>query len=409
MIQIGNDRQDRRYLQFLLAAGAVLMILLTLNLWAELTSMRSFLFRRECAAAASLLEAGVPASTIAGALSKEEVNAEAETLLARMGHDMDTPFWMLPGALEALPGAVCRNLLPGIFFLAVLFSGTVFWMRKREERCHQARSIVRGFLEGKFDRRLPRTEEGELARLLGEVDELAAVLQARNESERRTKEFLRDTISDISHQLKTPLAALLMYLEIIESEPEHIGTVQEFTAKSLRSLRRMEYLIQMLLKIARLDAGSIRFEEEDCPLDVLLARASSELLSRAVRERKSLVLETPDRDAVLRCDPQWTAEALENLIKNALDHTREGGVIRVRAECTPALVRIVVEDDGEGISPKDIHHIFKRFYRSADGTRHPGAGLGLSLAKTIVEGQGGFLTAASEPGGGAAFTVSFLI
>ena len=127
-----------------------------------------------------------------------------------------------------------------------------------------------------------------------------------------------------------------------------------------------------------------------------------------IRDRgKTIQIEGKPEERLL-CDPEWTSEALGNLVKNALDHTAAGGHIRIAWSRTPAMLQIQVSDDGGGIAPEDIHHIFKRFYRSRQSLDSPGIGLGLPLAKSIVEGQGGVITAQSTSGEGATFTVSFL-
>ena len=127
--------------------------------------------------------------------------------------------------------------------------------------------------------------------------------------------------------------------------------------------------------------------------------ASEDLITRAEKEGKHLLFEG-EEDALVGCDPDWTAEALGNLIKNGLDHTKEGGTVRVSWAASPAMIRICVEDDGSGIPPEEIHHIFKRFYRSSSSLDTQGIGLGLPLAKSIVEGQGGVLSVQSHPGEG---------
>ena len=125
----------------------------------------------------------------------------------------------------------------------------------------------------------------------------------------------------------------------------------------------MQRLIGLLLKIMRLDAGSVRFEPEDCPVSELVREAVEELTTRARQEGKRLIVEGDPKERV-RCDPAWTAEALSNLVKNALDHTKSGGTVCIRWNRSPGLFRLSVEDDGCGIPPEDLPHIFKRFYRS---------------------------------------------
>lgn len=169
----------------------------------------------------------------------------------------------------------------------------------------------------------------------------------------------------------------------------------------------MEQLIQSLLKMARLDTGSIIFEKRKCLIAELVEESVNDLRERARCEGKEILAEGR-KEEELFCDSEWTKEAVGNLVKNALDHTRAGGVIRISWKCSPAVICLTVEDNGCGIAPEDIHHIFRRFYRSSSSGDRQGAGLGLSLAKAIAEGQGGNLSVESMPGEGSVFRFAFL-
>ena len=133
----------------------------------------------------------------------------------------------------------------------------------------------------------------------------------------------------------------------------------------------------------------------------------NELTTRAKNENKEIQIEGDDEQQLI-CDLDWTSEAIGNIVKNALDHTQDGGIIRIIWERTPAMFRILISDNGTGIAPEDIHHIFKRFYRSKHSLDTQGIGLGLPLAKSIIEGQGGVIAVQSEIGNGTTFTLSFL-
>lgn len=169
----------------------------------------------------------------------------------------------------------------------------------------------------------------------------------------------------------------------------------------------MEYLIQSMLKITRLDTGNITFEKQTFSVAELVSQSIRELTTRAVRESKQILVDG-DTGQHLVCDRDWTCEAIGNIVKNALDHTGAGGTVRVHWEHTPAMLRIFISDNGSGIAPEDIHHIFKRFYRSKRSLDIPGIGLGLPLAKSIIEGQGGIVSVQSDPGAGTTFILSFL-
>lgn len=368
--------------------------------------LRSALIERERAAASYLLEKEVPPSLLAAAWNQTEGTAEGTAFLEKIGHTERTQSYLMLLAGETSVPLILFLTAEGVLFSAVLLLGAAFFLRRRERLYEEAEAVVAQYADGRFDVHLPIGETGAVHRFFGKVEQLAMSLQAKSEAEHRAKEFLKDMISNISHQLKTPLAALDMYMEILGEEPENAETVKDFSRKSMRSLERMEQLIQSLLKMARLDTGSIVFEKRQCFVAEIAAQASGELSERARQEGKKIVMEGGTEEIIF-CDEDWTREALENLIKNALDHTEAGGTVRVGWSRSPVLFRLSVEDDGCGIAPEDIHHIFKKFYRSQNSGDRQGVGLGLSLAKSIVEEQGGMLSVESSPGEGSVFRISF--
>lgn len=252
------------------------------------------------------------------------------------------------------------------------------------------------------------SEEGAMYRLFHEVNSLVTMADAHADSERRAKEFLRRTISDISHQLKTPIAALNIYNGILQQETADAATVREFTSLSEQELDRIESLVQSLLKMARLDAGAITLERAPENVFDLLEHIKRQYSFRAEQEGKEIALEV-DEQTVFSCDRTWLAEAIGNLVKNALDHTAQGDRILVRWQQSPCLTQITVEDTGSGIHSEDLYHIFKRFYRSRFSKDTQGVGLGLPLAKSIVEAHQGSIEVHSKLGQGTAFTINFPI
>lgn len=252
------------------------------------------------------------------------------------------------------------------------------------------------------------SEEGAMYRLFHEVNSLVTMADAHADSERRAKEFLRRTIADISHQLKTPIAALNIYNGILQQETADAATVREFTSLSEQELDRIESLVQSLLKMARLDAGAITLERSPENVFDLLEHIKRQYSFRAEQEGKEIVLEG-DEQTVFSCDRTWLAEAIGNLVKNALDHTAQGDRILVRWQQSPCLTQITVEDTGSGIHSEDLYHIFKRFYRSRFSKDTQGVGLGLPLAKSIVEAHQGSIEVHSKLGQGTAFTINFPI
>lgn len=400
------EKQTRKFCIFLVLLCAVQTGFMGISGLLQARGLRSALIERERAAASYLLEKEVPPSLLASAWNQTEVTAEGAAFLEKIGHTERTQSYLLLLAGQTSVPLILFLLAEGVLFSVVLLLGAAFFLRRRERLYEEAETVVAQYADGQFDVHLRVGETGAVHRLFGKVEQLALSLQAKSESERRAREFLKDMISNISHQLKTPLAALDMYMEILGEEPENAETVKTFSRKSMHSLERMEQLIGSLLKMARLDTGSIAFEKRQCFAAEIVAQAIGELSERARQEEKEIATEGGPEEIIF-CDEDWTREALENLIKNALDHTEAGGTVKVAWNRSPVLFRLTVEDDGCGIAPEDIHHIFKKFYRSRNLNDRQGAGLGLSLAKSIVEGQGGMLSVDSSPGEGSVFRISF--
>ena len=300
-------------------------------------------------------------------------------------------------------------LLASSLCVAVTVSALCWrYLCMRDQKLEDAAARIREYLLDRQKGGIECNEEGAMYHLFHEVNSLVTIADAHADSERRAKEFLRDTISDISHQLKTPIAALNIYNGILQQEAADAAAVQEFTALSEQELDRIESLVQSLLKMARLDAGAIALEQSPENLPELLENIRRQYSFRAEQEGKEIVLEG-DEQAVLLCDRVWMTEAIGNLVKNALDHTAQGDRVLVRWRQSPCLTAISVEDTGCGIHPEDLYHIFKRFYRSRFSKDTQGIGLGLSLAKSIIEAHQGSIEVHSELGHGAAFTIHFPI
>lgn len=303
-------------------------------------------------------------------------------------------------ALYVVAVFLCEGI--GVLFLC----GRYFEAQNRI--MEKAVSQIEEYISGNMDAYIECNDEGELCRLFHEINSLAAILNTHAEKEKNDKKFLQDTISDISHQLKTPLAALNIYNGILYEEAKELSNIREICQMSEQELDRIETLVQNLLKLVRLDAGTIVLEKSVVNVAELAEGAKRQFLFRARREKKEIRLSGGD-DVMLCCDRTWMQEAIGNLIKNALDHTDEGGLVCVEWSAFASVVRIAVRDDGCGIHQEDLYHIFKRFYRSRFSKDTQGLGLGLTLTKAIAEAHNGTIEVDSELGGGASFTMNFLV
>lgn len=236
------------------------------------------------------------------------------------------------------------------------------------------------------------------------VYKLSSALRTQLDKEAEDKRRLADALADISHQIKTPLTAMSIKCQLLRTE----GLPERERQRLLRDLdaqlRRVERLVGMLLKMSRLDAGTVEFREEALSVDALLDQALSPLLIPLELKDIQVTRQGNPQDQC-HCDPAWTVEALGNIIKNCMEHAPVGGTITLFHEETPLLTLLTLENNGPPIPDKDLPHIFERFYRG-ENAAEGGAGIGLALARQVAARQNGALTAQNTPTG-PRFTLIF--
>ena len=250
--------------------------------------------------------------------------------------------------------------------------------------------------------------EGDMAILISSLNYMGERVNNSLNLLTKEKENLKDYLSDISHQLKTPLSSLIMLNDLLKENEDMPYTDRiKFLNKCDEQLSRMEWLIMNLLKVGRLEAGAVVFQKELYPLNETINLAISSLKETIKSKRQNLVI-TGDIDAKLLHDKEWLAEAFTNIIKNSVEHTKEGGEIKIEVVNGPLITKVYIKDNGKGI-PKDMQkNIFKRFYKGENSKDPKSIGIGLSLSKTIIEGLGGEIKVDSDEGKGTTFIISFL-
>lgn len=315
-------------------------------------------------------------------------------------------FWLL-----VIAGTLGGLLLGGTGLFLCLALGTVFGGLHFLSSYIRYRHIahlgdeVRRFLHGQMLVDIGDQSEGELAILHTEIQKMVHKLNHQAELLRKDKKYLMNSIADISHQIRTPLTALNLIVTRLKSGQLEEKKQRELVFDLETLLRHMEWLIQSLLKMAKLDAGTIHMRT-DC---VLVQR----LVEEAVREFM-IPMELRGQTLVVECeetvsyagDAAWTKEAVSNIVKNCMEHTPEGGIIRVEAKENALYTEIAIQDNGPGIAKKDLPHIFERFYKGANSSEKS-VGIGLALARMIITSQNGIVTAENGREGGARFVIRF--
>ena len=252
--------------------------------------------------------------------------------------------------------------------------------------------------------RITRSQEGELAILQSEIEKMTIRLREQTDFLQKEKVNLSNAIADISHQLRTPLTSLNLTASMLTRENISDADRLRLARDLKKSLQRIDWLIEALLKISRIDAGTVQFRQESCSVSNLITKASSPLLISMELKEQQLIVQCQNES--FTGDPEWSSEALGNILKNCMEHTPVGGTIRITAAETPIYTEILTEDSGPGFSPEDLPHLFERFYKGKTSSSQS-IGIGLALSRMILSAQNGTLRASNRPEGGARFTIRF--
>lgn len=278
------------------------------------------------------------------------------------------------------------------------------------QRLRHLASGADSIMKGDFNIKFPDNGEGELPVIGFQFNQMSNRLQQTLKELNSDKELLKNIVSDISHQLKTPLSSLIIYNELLlDGMADDPLKRKELLDKSLIQLERMKWLIQTLLKISKLEAGVIEMDFKEHNLMESVHNVTLSLEPKLHNKNISLELIDVKDKIIWIYDIRWFEEALVNIINNAIEHSYVGGKINISADVTDTTIQIKVSDFGEGIDAEDLPHIFKRFYRGGNkkGNKSKGSGIGLSLSKLIVEKHVGVIKVNSEPGKGSIFTLTF--
>lgn len=246
-------------------------------------------------------------------------------------------------------------------------------------------------------------QEGELSILTTQIQKMTLQLKEEAEKNRSSKKFLADSLADISHQLRTPLTAMNLTVEMLHRKNLTNERRMELTLELKQLLARTDWLVETLLKLSKLDAGTIPFQKESVSARELIDRAIAPIAIPMELREQHLTISCSSETVEL--DPVWTAEALGNIFKNCMEHTPVGGSITARVHQTALYTQIEISDTGPGFSPEEIPHLFERFYKGSHAQENS-YGIGLALARMIVVSQNGSIQAMNCPTG-AKFIIKF--
>ena len=299
-----------------------------------------------------------------------------------------------------VPEYMCMVLLACSIIEVVL----AVWRERKQE--NQVSQLIR-YLTLVQDRlQLPELQtikEGNLGILQSEIYKVVALLRETYSAECKQKKFLADMLSDISHQIKTPLTAISVMTDVLEQPELEDEKRLEYIAKIEKQVNKITWLIRNLLTLSQLEADVLVLKQETVNVYEMLEQIQDTCEIMAEVRQVALQMES-DKKIVMLCDRHWTTEAISNIVKNCIEHTLEGGRVRLSVTQDNLATHIHIEDNGEGIAKKDLPHIFERFYK-ADSSSDHSIGIGLAMAKEIVQKQDGMIQVESKKGKGTKFHI----
>ena len=341
---------------------------------------------------------------LAEILNDKSNNSQAENNLKKYGIDIESDWAVYKNHGTATFIITANAILCAVSCLA-LTAIFLKYCKNQKAEAERLAGYLRKINRRNYDLELKANSEDEMSQLQSEIYKTTVMLKEQADNSQKDKENLKQSLSDISHQLKTPLTSIMVMLDdIIEDEnmPEDIK--RDFLNDIRRSSNSISFLVQSILTLSKLDANSI----------VLKSRTENvkKILDECVKNTEVLAeikgVETSvecDDSLTLSCDFKWLCEAITNIVKNCIEHTIEGGFVKLKAEKTSLCTKITVTDNGCGIAKEDLPHIFERFYKGRNSDENS-VGIGLALAKTIIEKSGRSIYADSEQGKGTKFTIT---
>lgn len=299
--------------------------------------------------------------------------------------------------INPLSAAVCAVL--GVTSTAVF----TFQEKKRNINIIKLNDHLQSVLSGDYSLNLAQNTEGELSILQNNLVKVITMLKTSNETVLKDKYALADALADISHQLKTPLTSMMVIADILPNE------TSEEKRKELSNIletqcEKMSWLVSTLLKISKLDAGTITLTPKKEKIGDIVTAAISPFL--ITMDLKGIELVKKISDIEVNADKNWTVEAIGNIIKNCIEHTPEGGRLEITASDTTLFTEVKISDNGCGISKEDLPHIFERFYQGKNASKES-VGIGLALSKAILNNENAVVSADSEETKGTAFIIKF--
>ncbi|MFT8350777.1 sensor histidine kinase [Clostridium saccharoperbutylacetonicum] len=288
-----------------------------------------------------------------------------------------------------------------------IFNGLIFLTNKYiSSVLERLTELINTIIDGNEDEVFSVLNDNLLSKLQNQTTKLTGILKSQNNRLRKEKGDIQSLISDMSHQLKTPFANLKMYCEFLKSNDISNNEREEFVSIINNQLEKLEFLMESMIKMSRLESGIIALKPKQCSFDDICLGAIKQAYEKA--KSKNIEIEFNSmKDITFLIDENWTTEAVFNIIDNGIKYTDPNGKIIITTKRFEMFAMIEIKDNGIGIEEAEINNIFKRFYRGKNAEKEEGVGIGLYLSRKIVSMQKGFIKVKSEENNGSSFSVMF--
>lgn len=279
--------------------------------------------------------------------------------------------------------------------------------KNKSKKIKEITKMISKINNRQFDIDINDFNEGELSILKNEISKTTTMLRQVADNSVKDKLNLKDSLGDISHQLKTPLTSITIMIDNILDNPDmDEKTRKKFLINIKREILNINFLVMSLLKLSKFDANVVKFNKESVYLKDIIIESIKNV--SMIKELKNITIKVSGDDNIkLLCDFKWQVESITNILKNSIEHTSEYGTVEVNYSENKLYTRILIKDNGKGIDSGDLPHIFDRFYKGKNGS-DDSFGIGLSLSKTIIEKEGGSITVKSTLNIGTIFTIKYL-
>jgi signal transduction histidine kinase len=336
-------------------------------------------------------------------LNSENIEANEENILKNYGIDIKKDSAILKNDIEF---AKFENLL--LFLVIFLAISTTLiianYSKDNKKKINEITKYIEQINRRNYSLDIEENSEDELSILKNEIYKTTVMLNEIAENETKDKQNLKESLSDISHQLKTPLTSIIIMLDNILDNKEMSQEVREEFIKDIkREITNIQFLIETLLKLSKLDANSVEFINKEVEVEEIIQRAVKNVAM--ICDLKNIKINiTGNSKEKLLCDERWQIEAITNILKNAAEHSKNNSQIDINYTQNKAYTKIKIKDNGIGINEEDLKHIFERFYKGKNASKDS-VGIGLALAKAIIEKNNGYITVTSKENEGTTFII----